>query len=56
MLGLIDLPSPFAPIKELQESLRHLEAIPEQDDPQIKNCIAQVRQYLARAETLGRKD
>ena len=51
MYGLIDLPSPFAPIPELQESLRTLAKLP-QDDPQVKDAQAQVRRYLAEREDL----
>jgi hypothetical protein len=47
MLGLIDIPSPFAPTKELQECLRELLKIPAQDDPSVRSAIAQVRRSLA---------
>ena len=51
MYGLIDLPSPFAPIPELQESLRTLAKLP-QGDQQVKDAQAQVRRYLAEREDL----
>lgn len=64
MWGIIDTPTPLAQTKELQESLRDLLTIREQDDPQVKNAVARVRGYLrarhrmplAEREKLGFED
>jgi hypothetical protein len=49
MPGLIDLPSPFATLKELRASLQMLATLP-QDDPDVREATAEVQEYLREAE------
>lgn len=49
MLGLIDLPSPFAPLEDLRASLAMLATLP-QDDPDVRESQGIVASYLREAE------
>ena len=51
MYGCIDLPSPFAPVKELQKSLKSLATLP-QDDPQVRRAIQEAKSNLRNAQML----
>lgn len=43
---IVDPPSPFAPVEELETFLRSAQAFP-QDDPNVKWAIEQTEQALA---------
>lgn len=43
---IVDPPSGFAPIEELQEFLKQAESL-DQDDPSVKSAIEQTKMHLA---------